>query len=286
MRTTLKRSWGRFCRRGIGRFLRWKRRGRCFLTPALFATRRSRRSLTGWRIIRSIGRRGNSLASWGAWRSRRGRRFLSALLMFRWFVGRLLTGIFRRCWCSWRLEVSGLPASTIAPPTSALRPSTRLAPIRIAGTSLLLRDATSSAPTAWCLTRGARSGAGLPPLLLKRRGNWWTWAIRRFNCLGKTLTLTAIPMERKALPSCWRRSLRWRGFGGVGLLLLILGILGGILLTSSARCRRFAITCTCPCRADLRACSMPCSGSTLGTSTWSGLGGFRRRGAISLLPAI
>src|ERR1035437_3318907 len=286
MRTTPKRWSGRSCSRGIGRFLRWKRRGWGCLKPARFATRRGRRAFTGWGGIKSIGRRGNSLASWGAWRSRRGRRFLSALLMFRWFVGRLLTGIFRRCWCSWRLEVSGLPASTIAPPTSVLRLSTRLALILIAGTSLLLRDATSSAPTALCLIRGARSAAGLPPLFLTKRGNWWTWAIRRFNCLGKTLTLTAIPMERKALPSCWRRSLRWRGFGGFGLLLLILGILGGILLTSSTRCRRFAITCTCPCRADLRACSMPCSGSTLGTSTWSGLGGFRRRGAISRLLAI
>ena len=37
-------------------------------------------------------------------------------------------------------------------------------------------------------------------------GSWWTWAIRRFNCSGRTLILTAILMERKALPSCWRRS--------------------------------------------------------------------------------
>src|ERR1019366_8037454 len=266
MRTTPKRWPGRFCSRGIVRFLRWKRRGWCCITPARFATRRSRRSLTGWRIIRSIGRRENSLAFWVAWRSRRGRRFLSELLMSRWCAGLLLTAIFRRCWCSWRLGGSGLPGSTIALPTSVLRPSTRLAPILIAGTSRLLRDATSSAPTALCLIRGARSAAELPPLLLKRRGSWWTWAIRRFNCSAKTLTLTAIPMERRVLPSCWLRSLWLRGFGGFGLLLLILGILGAILLTLSIRCRRFVITCICLSRADLRACWMPCSGFTLGTS--------------------
>src|SRR5208282_2699549 len=234
----------------------------------------------GWRIIRSFGRRGNSLASWGAWRSRRGRRFLSALLMFRWCAGRLLIGIFRRCWCSWRLVRSGLPGLTIARPTSALRPSTRLALIRIAGILRLSRDATSSAPTAWCHIRAARSAAGLPPLCLTKRGNWWTWAIRRFNCSGRTLTLIAIPMERKALPSCWRRSLRLRGFGGCGLLLRILAILDAILLTLSTPCLGFAIMCICPCRADLLACLTLCNGSTLGTSTWSALAGFRRLGAI------
>ena len=104
-----------------------------------------------------------------------------------------------------------LPGSTIARPTSALRPSTRRAPIRIAATSRSSRDATSSAPIAWCLTRAARSAAGLPPRCLTKRGNWWTWGIRRFNCSGKTLTLTAILMERKALPSCWLRSLRSAG---------------------------------------------------------------------------
>ena len=43
-----------------------------------------------------------------------GRRFLSGLRMFRWCAGRLLTGIFRRCWCSWRPGSSGLPGWTIA----------------------------------------------------------------------------------------------------------------------------------------------------------------------------
>ncbi len=183
-------------------FLRWKRRDWCFITPARFATRRSRRCLTGWRIIRSIGRRGNGLASWGAWRSRRGRRFLSALLMCRWCAGRLLTGIFRRCWCSWRLGRRALPGLTIALPTSALRPSTRPARIRIAGTSLLLKDATSSAPTAWFLIRAAKSAAGLLRLFLTKLGSWWTSDIRRFSYWGRTLTLTGIPREVKALLSC------------------------------------------------------------------------------------
>src|SRR6266478_5387467 len=113
---------------------------------------------------------------------------------------------------------------------SASRRSSRLALIRIVGTSLLLRDATSSALTAWCLIRAARSGAGLRRLCWTKRGNWRTWVIRRFNSSGKTLILTAILMEIKALLSCWRLSLRSWGFGGCGLLLLILAILDAILL--------------------------------------------------------
>src|SRR5260370_7088382 len=107
MRATPRRWWGRFWSRGIGRLLGWKRRDWCFITPARFAIRRSRRCLTGWRIIRSIGRRGNSLASWGAWRRRRGRRFLSALLICRWRAGRLLIANFR---ISWLILGRGLPA--------------------------------------------------------------------------------------------------------------------------------------------------------------------------------
>jgi hypothetical protein len=85
---------------------------------------------------------------------------------------------------------------------------------------------------AYCVvpyTRGKERSAGLPPLCLTKRGNWWTWAIRRFNCSGKTLTLIAIHLEIRRLPSCWRRWLRWREFGGCGLLLRILGILDAIL---------------------------------------------------------
>src|ERR1700693_702832 len=113
---------------------------------------------------------------------------------------------------------------------SALRRSLRLARIHIAGTSRLLRDATSSAPTVWCLIRAARSGAGLRRLFLKKGGNWPTWGIRRFSYWGRTLTLTAILMERKALLNSWRLSPRSLGFGGCVFLLRILGILDAILL--------------------------------------------------------
>src|SRR5208282_2335745 len=140
--------------------------------------------------------------------------------------------------------------------------------------------------TASCLIRGAKSGAGLLPLFLTKPGSWWTWDIRRFNCSGRTLTLTGIHLAIKALLSCLRRRLRSRGFGGCGLRLLILGILGAILLTSSTRCRRFATMCICRCRADLLGCLGLCNGSTLGTRTWSAFPGFRRLGAIYLLPAI
>src|SRR5258708_37732146 len=113
---------------------------------------------------------------------------------------------------------------------SALRLSSRLALIHIADTSRSSRDATSSALTAWCLIRAAKSGAGLRRLFLKKRDNWPTWAIRRFNCSGRTLILTVILMERKALRSYWRLSLRSRGFVAWGLVLLILAILDAILL--------------------------------------------------------
>src|SRR6266403_4038183 len=112
---------------------------------------------------------------------------------------------------------------------SASRRSSRLGLIRIAGISRSSRDATNSALTAWCLIRAARSGAGLRRLYWTKRGNWPTWAIRRFNSSGKTLTLTVILVEIKALLSCWRLSLRSLGFGGCGLLLLILAILDAIL---------------------------------------------------------
>src|SRR6266446_1086950 len=112
---------------------------------------------------------------------------------------------------------------------SALRRSLRLGLIHIAGTSLLLRGATSSALTAWCLIRGGRSAAGLLRLCWRRLGSWLIWGIRRFSYWGKTLTLTAIPLELRALLSYWLLWLRSREFGGCGLLLLILGILGAIL---------------------------------------------------------
>src|SRR6267378_2260738 len=166
---------------------------------------------------------------------------------------------------------------------SASRRSLRLGRIHIAGTSRSSRDATSSALTAWCLIRAARSGAGLRRPFLKKLGRWPTWGIRRFSYWGKTLTLIAILMERKALLSCWRLLLRSRGFGGYGLLLLILGILDAILSTLLMRCRRSAIMCICRSRADLLGCWMPCSGFILGTSIWSVSPGFRGRGATYLL---
>ena len=41
-----------------------------------------------------------------------GEKISSGRLMCRSSAGRLLTGIFRRCWCSWRPGHSGLPGLT------------------------------------------------------------------------------------------------------------------------------------------------------------------------------
>src|SRR2546430_7275590 len=135
---------------------------------------------------------------------------------------------------------------------SASRLSLRLARIHIAGTSRSSRDATNSALTAWCPIRAARSGAGLRRLCWTKRGSWPTWLIRRFNCSGRTLILTVIPMERKALLSCWRLLPQSRGFGGGGLLLLLLRGLGAGVLVGTTPWPRLWVIGICLVRGGLR----------------------------------
>ena len=81
---------------------------------------------------------------------------------------------------------SALPGSTTGRPTSASKPNTRPAPIRIADTSPSLKAAISSARIAWCRSRAARSAAGPRARCWPRHGSWSTWATRKFNCSGKT----------------------------------------------------------------------------------------------------
>ena len=81
---------------------------------------------------------------------------------------------------------SASPDSTIAKPTNASRPSSPRAPIRIADTSPSSKAATSSAPTAWCRSRAARSAAALRSRCSPKPARWPISATRRFNCWGRT----------------------------------------------------------------------------------------------------
>ena len=81
---------------------------------------------------------------------------------------------------------SASPDSTIAKPTSASRPSSPRAPIRIADTSPSSKAATSSAPTAWCRSRAARSAAALPTRCSPKPARWPISATRKSNCSART----------------------------------------------------------------------------------------------------
>jgi tRNA-2-methylthio-N6-dimethylallyladenosine synthase len=59
-------------------------------------------------------------------------------------------------------------------------------PFRIAGTSLLSKDVTSCALTAWSHTRAAKSAAGHLNRFWLKRGRWPAWATPTSNCLAKT----------------------------------------------------------------------------------------------------
>jgi tRNA-2-methylthio-N6-dimethylallyladenosine synthase len=50
----------------------------------------------------------------------------------------------------------------------------------------IIEGATSSAPTAWCRTRAARSAAGARRRCSTRRGASPTWATQRFSCWART----------------------------------------------------------------------------------------------------
>ena len=85
-----------------------------------------------------------------------------------------------------RAGPNALPVSTTARPTRHSRPNSPPAPTRIADTSRSSRAATSSAPTAWCRTRAARSAAAPRSRCstkLRRMADAGLHAT--FNCSGK-----------------------------------------------------------------------------------------------------
>ncbi len=85
-----------------------------------------------------------------------------------------------------RGAASAPPGSTTGRPTRRSRPSSPRAPIRIAATSPSSKAATSSAPTAWCLTPAARSAAAPRSRCWQKRAAWPMRAIPRFNCWART----------------------------------------------------------------------------------------------------
>ena len=130
------------------------------------------------------------------------------------------------------------------------------ATIRIAPTSRSLKAATSTAPTAWCLSPAARSAAGLSAAWSTKRSNSRPTATRKSNCSVRTSTATTTPT-----PAGWnfragagrRRSSR----GHPPSQVLRLHIRATLHPTSCARStiiRHSATMCICRCnRAPARS---------------------------------
>ena len=82
-------------------------------------------------------------------------------------------------------ERNELPDSTTGRPRRRSRRNSRRGRIRIGVTSRSSKAATSSARTAWFLTRAAKSGAGRRPQYWPRRSAWRMRATRRFSCSAR-----------------------------------------------------------------------------------------------------
>ena len=78
------------------------------------------------------------------------------------------------------------PASTIAKPTSASKPNSPPAPIRIADTSPSSKAATSSAPIASSHSPAAKSAAAPPSRCSPKPARWPISAIPKFSCSART----------------------------------------------------------------------------------------------------
>ena len=118
--------------------------------------------------------------------SRKAKRFSSARPTCRWWPARRRTATCRRCWCRSKQGTRASPDSTTARPTSASRPNSPRAPIRIADTSPSSKAATSSAPTAWFPSPAAKSAAAPPSRCWPKRARWPISATPKFSCSGRT----------------------------------------------------------------------------------------------------
>ena len=78
-----------------------------------------------------------------------------------------------------------ITGSMTGKPTNASRRNSQPAQILIAGTSRLLRAATSFAHIAWCRSLAARSAVEHRILCCRKPGRWRTWGIPRFSCSAK-----------------------------------------------------------------------------------------------------
>ena len=125
--------------------------------------------------------------------------------------------------------------------------------IRIAGTSRSSRAATSSAPTAWCRTRGERSGRGRRTSVLAEARRMADAGFTEIQLLGQNVNSYRDPSGQAEL--CGVAGGGGRGGGdsaGAVYDARIRGTLRGILWRPSTRCRRCAIMCICRCSRDRR----------------------------------
>ena len=145
MSTIRRRSWARCWRRDIGRCPQSKKRGLILYNTCSIRDKAEQKVFHRLADTRSCRNRASASACWAASRSRRARRFSTALLMFRWFAAPRHTASCRKCWCNWRpgSSVTGLDdreTDEISRPNSppALTPTEAISP--------LSKAATSSAP--------------------------------------------------------------------------------------------------------------------------------------------
>ena len=89
-------------------------------------------------------------------------------------------------------------AWTTGRPTRPSRRSSRRARIRIAATSRSSRAATSSAPTAWCRIRAARSAAGRRLPCWPRRGGWRSSGYTEIQLLGQNVNSYRDPEGKRS----------------------------------------------------------------------------------------
>ncbi len=131
--------------------------------------------------------RGSVCACWGAWRSRRARRSLSARPMCRWCRGRRRTASCRRCWCGWRrarTRITGLDDRQTDETFETEFTARTQSASRLHHDHRGLRQVLRVLRGAVYARQGAQPD--VRPRCWPKRGGWRSAAIPRSSCWGRT----------------------------------------------------------------------------------------------------
>jgi tRNA-2-methylthio-N6-dimethylallyladenosine synthase len=156
-----------------------------------------------------------------------------------------------------RLEAgeTASPASTTARPTRPSRPSSPPARTPIAATSPSSRAATSSAPTAWCRTRAARSAAAPFNSVLAEARRIADQGYTEIQLLGQNVNSYRDPEGKRSFAELLAAVGEVAASAGCASPPATRATLPATSSRPSTPCPRSATTCTCRCSRVLRGFS-------------------------------